>query len=231
MSNLAIAFAFSLILIMISIVGGGIEFKEIKIPNLGIVPRVLTFLLGCAVLAVCLLRPEIIPSDQISSANVMAPASVYSSAAGELSYKAVSNADVGATFVFPNNVFSIDLSEHLQHRLLFVDGEGRTRIKITRASFVGVRDIKQDRQEEEGRLKGYGNVVTFVSPEKDWANWYIITGLNDNNVFYYRRWYLQNSIGSIEFTFPKGQSSLYDRIIATMCHDLVFNENAHGIIQ
>ena len=45
-------------------------------------------------------------------------------------------------------------------------------------------------------------------------------------VFYYRRWYLDDSVGSIEFTFPKEQSPVYETIITTMTHDLVFTETA-----
>src|SRR5882762_681589 len=69
MSILTLTFLVGLALIVVAIVGGGIEIKEIKIPTLPIVPRTLSFIVGCTLLAVCVLSPQILQqlSNQQSS--------------------------------------------------------------------------------------------------------------------------------------------------------------------
>jgi hypothetical protein len=57
----SITFYVGLGLIIVAIIGGGIEVKEIKIPSLGLVPRILSFVPGCGLLALYLLDPEIFP--------------------------------------------------------------------------------------------------------------------------------------------------------------------------
>jgi hypothetical protein len=56
-SIVSITFLVGLALIVIAILGGGIEVKEIKIPALGIFPRVLSFVTGIAILALCVFGP------------------------------------------------------------------------------------------------------------------------------------------------------------------------------
>ena len=47
-----VAFCAGLFLVIVAIFGGGIEIKEVKVANLGTAPRVLSFILGCGLLAV-----------------------------------------------------------------------------------------------------------------------------------------------------------------------------------
>jgi hypothetical protein len=58
-SIVSIIILVGLALIVIALLGGGIEVKEIKIPSLQIIPRVLSFFTGCALVALCLFRPDI----------------------------------------------------------------------------------------------------------------------------------------------------------------------------
>jgi hypothetical protein len=58
-SIVSITFFVGLALVVIALLGGGIEVKEIKIPTLPIIPRVLSFFTGCALLAVLFLRPDL----------------------------------------------------------------------------------------------------------------------------------------------------------------------------
>ena|SRR5258708_7040160 len=60
MSILTLTFLVGLALIVVAIVGGGIEIKEVKIPTLPVVPRTLSFIVGCTLLAVCVLSPQIL---------------------------------------------------------------------------------------------------------------------------------------------------------------------------
>jgi len=65
--------------------------------------------------------------------------------------------------------------------------------------------------------------VTYVAPEKEknWTNWYVLSGLSNNTVIYIRRWYERDSIVSIEFFFPKDQQPLYEVLIPYMTQNFV----------
>jgi hypothetical protein len=47
-----------LALIVVGVLGGGLEIKEVKIPVLPTIPRALSFAVGCVLIALCLLDPE-----------------------------------------------------------------------------------------------------------------------------------------------------------------------------
>jgi hypothetical protein len=64
MSVPLIAFSVGLALIVVSILGGGIEVKEIKIPSLPLVPRLLCFVFGSALLGIFIFKPELLQSDE-----------------------------------------------------------------------------------------------------------------------------------------------------------------------
>ncbi len=57
----SVTFLVGLALIVIAVLGGGIEVKEIKIPPLGIVPRMLSFTTGIVLLILCVFWPGIFP--------------------------------------------------------------------------------------------------------------------------------------------------------------------------
>ena len=52
-----------LALIVIALLGGGFEVKEIKLPVLGLFPRLLSFVTGTVLVSLYVLRPEILPPD------------------------------------------------------------------------------------------------------------------------------------------------------------------------
>jgi|SRR5437016_3243637 hypothetical protein len=56
-----VTFAVGLGLIVVAVLGGGFEVKEIKIPSLTIVPRMLSFAVGCVLIALCLWAPQVFP--------------------------------------------------------------------------------------------------------------------------------------------------------------------------
>lgn len=70
-----VAFAAGLFLIVVAIFGGSLEVKEVRVANLGPLPRVLSFVLGCALLAVFFLRPHWLePSGPAQDKAVVATA-------------------------------------------------------------------------------------------------------------------------------------------------------------
>jgi hypothetical protein len=64
-SLLTITFLVGLGLIVVSVLGGGIEIevKELKIPTLGIIPRIGTFVLGSSLVILCIVGPSFFPDD------------------------------------------------------------------------------------------------------------------------------------------------------------------------
>ncbi len=54
-----LTFVAGLALIVVAVLGGGLEIKEVKIPVLPTVPRALSFTVGCVLLALCLLDPKL----------------------------------------------------------------------------------------------------------------------------------------------------------------------------
>ena len=60
-SIVSITFLVGLALIVIALLGGGLEVKEIKLPVLGIFPRLLSFVTGTVLVSLCVFRPDILP--------------------------------------------------------------------------------------------------------------------------------------------------------------------------
>lgn len=230
MSIPVIAFSAGLFLIVVAVIGGGLEVKEVKIPSLGLVPRLLSFGLGCILVGICVLRPIWLPGIQSvedlpsKPTDARLPVGKQRDVGGEEPYKFENDVDVGATFGFPNNVLSVNsTTESITHQLLLRDGDGQIRAKITRSAFVDTKDAKVGRAKEKEELERVGYFLTYVAPKDgSWSNWYALSGVSNNTVIYVKRWYLKDGIGSIEFTFPKELSSVYDPIITTMVHNLFF---------
>jgi hypothetical protein len=233
MSIPLIAFSVGLALMVISILGGGVEVKEIKIPSLGFMPRVLSFLLGSVLVAICLTKPGLLSgdvSDVINKGGSAAKSGVVpgpQDTSTEYNYKVYNSEELGVIFSFPGKILSLDTTQRKERRLTLVDGDGRVRVKLTRTSFPDdLRDVKVGRQREKDQLEKLGWTVTYAAPEKEntWKDWYVLSGVANNMVFYYRRWYVKDSIGSIEFVFPKELSALYDNLIPVMTKELAFTQ-------
>jgi hypothetical protein len=58
-SIIYLTFVAGLALIVVAVLGGGLEIKEVKIPVLPTIPRALSFTVGCVLLALCLLDPDL----------------------------------------------------------------------------------------------------------------------------------------------------------------------------
>jgi len=60
-STVSITFLVGLALIVVALLGGGFEVKEIKLPVLGILPRMLSFATGTFLLVISVFWPDILP--------------------------------------------------------------------------------------------------------------------------------------------------------------------------
>ena len=143
-------------------------------------------------------------------------------------YKIYNSAELGVTLEFPTNVLSLDTTERKQRRLTLRDGDGRPRIRILRTGLPSSRDIKLARQQEIEQLEKLSYTLTYIAPEheRNWKNWYVLSGITNNTVFYFRRWYVEDSVVSIEFIFPKELAPLYDKLIPAMTQELSFTETS-----
>ena len=146
-------------------------------------------------------------------------------------YAVYSSPELGVTVIYPNNIFTLDNTERKQRKLAFKDGDGQTLIRVLRTPIPEVRDPKLGRQNEITELMSMNFVLTYIAPEKDdnWTNWYVLSGLNHGTEFYFRRWYSDDSVVSMEFTYPKELAPLFDKLIPTMRHELVFTSAAPKI--
>jgi hypothetical protein len=86
------------------------------------------------------------------------------------------------------------------------------------------KDIKLGRQQEVDELTKLDYTLTYIAPENDknWSNWYVISGVKHGTEFYFRRWYAEDSVVSIEFMYSKDLAPLFDKLIPTMTHELAF---------
>ena len=106
-----------------------------------------------------------------------------------------------------------------------LDASGQTLIIITKTNLPEHRDVRQGRKQEIAELVKSNYSVTYAAPEDDqnWGNWYVLSGTGFGTEFYFRRWYLDDSVVSMEFRYPKQLTPLFDDIVATMTHKLEFS--------
>ena len=65
--------------------------------------------------------------------------------------------------------------------------------------------MKAGRDQEVAELKRLDYTLTYIAPEleKNWSNWYVLSGVKLGTEFYFRRWYTDDSVVSIEFIYPR----------------------------
>jgi hypothetical protein len=148
-------------------------------------------------------------------------------------YKIYNSAELGVTLEFPINMLSLDTTARKQGRLTLRDGDGRPRVTILRTALPPTKDVKLARQQEIEQLEKLNYTLTYIAPEheQNWKNWYVLSGVMNNTAFYFRRWYVQDSVVSIEFIFPKDLAPLYDKLIPAMTQELSFTETSPNASQ
>jgi TIR domain len=134
-------------------------------------------------------------------------------------------ADLGVTFTYPRDVFFLNTTERRQGKIALANSDGVPVVTIRRNDLPAGANIKLAQQNEVDELKRNNVTPTYIAPEKEqnWSNWYVISGLSRGNVFYYRRWYTDDSIVSIEFFFPADMKPKFDPWIPKMTRELSFS--------
>ena len=143
----------------------------------------------------------------------------------EPAYTVYSSPDLGVTVVFPHNILTLDTTERQQRRLLLRDGDGHPLIGVLRTALPEHKNVQLGRQQEVDDLKRMGHTLTYIAPEgeKNWSNWYVLSGVKHGTEFYFRRWYSDDSVVSLEFIYPKELAPLFDKLIPTMTHEFAFS--------
>ena len=141
-------------------------------------------------------------------------------------YQNYTSSDVGVTIAFPSNILTLDTTEQNRRRLTLRDGNGQPVIKIWRGALSGQRDVKLARANEFAQLEQMNAKPTLAGPEleKNWSNWYVLSGVSHGTEYYFRRWYCPDSIVSIEFTYDKSVSPMFDGIIMRMTKEMVVTD-------
>jgi hypothetical protein len=140
------------------------------------------------------------------------------------SWTVYSSPDLGVTVTFPRNIFSLDTTERKEHRLFLRDSNGERLVHILRSPLPDHNNVQIGRQQETDDLKKMDYTLTYIAPENDrnWSNWYVLSGVKHGTEFYFRRWYSDDSVVSLEFKYPKELASLFEKLIPTMTHEFAF---------
>jgi TIR domain-containing protein len=137
---------------------------------------------------------------------------------------------LGVTVVYPNNILTLDTRERQERRLSMRDPEGRPLVRVLRTALPD-HNVKLGRQREEDELRRMDYTLTYIAPESDknWSNWYVLSGVKHGTEFYFRRWYSDDSVVSLEFFYPKELAPLFDKLIPRMTHEFSFSSTSPKI--
>jgi hypothetical protein len=105
------------------------------------------------------------------------PARAWRAGARQLDYTVYRSPDLGVTFAFPRDLFSLDTTDRKELKLYLRDSDGRPLIQISRTPLPENKDVKAGRDQEE--LKRLDYTLTYIAPEqeKNWSNWYVLSGV------------------------------------------------------
>lgn len=177
---------------------------------------------GLAALAICAIAIAawlfFYPQRDLSD-----PASIAANS-GNWSYTVYRSPDLGVTFAFPRDVFSLDTTERKQQRLYLRDANGRPLVRVLRTPLPENKDVKIGRDKEVDDLERMDYTLTYIAPEldKNWSNWYVLSGVKMGTEFYFRRWYSDDSAVSIEFVYPKDLAPIFEKLVPIMTQDFTY---------
>jgi hypothetical protein len=147
----------------------------------------------------------------------------------EPNYISYNSPELGVTLLFPNNIFSLDNTEREQRRLTLRDANGQPMVVVTKLPLPTHRNIQQGRQQEIDDLKRKMYTLTYAAPEteRNWTNWYVLSGVVHGRKFYFRRWYTDDGVVSMEFFYSPNLAGLFDKLIPKMTRELKFMTAAY----
>jgi hypothetical protein len=139
----------------------------------------------------------------------------------QFDYQCYHNRKLGIRFVYPLAVLELDTTKQSEMTLLLrtLTPARQVEIRITRTKLPEHGSIRRARDEEERKLRELGFDPNHFKPEEGepWGDFYVITGWKPGmDIFYYKRWFTERDIVSIEFDYAAAHKRQYDKIIPDM---------------
>lgn len=120
---------------------------------------------------------------------------------------------------YPISRLMVDTTQETFDRIPLITSSRVQEVLVFRASLPDHRDIRRGQRDEKASLEALGHKINYVGPSNNskWSNWFVLSGLKPNgNEFYYRRWYTNTDIVSVEFEYRQSDMELYNKIIEEM---------------
>lgn len=136
-----------------------------------------------------------------------------------LDYRCYRSNALRVAFVYPQDALTLDTTKEDQLLLPMLSSSRRVEVLIRKEGKKGHDDIRKAREHEYRALTDQRFFINHIKPmvEEPWANFYVLTGHKPNgDEFYYKRWYVDGGIVSIEFDYSSDKISLYNKIIPDM---------------
>lgn len=126
---------------------------------------------------------------------------------------------LGVRFPYPQAALMVDTTQENAGRIPLHARDRKQEVLVTVSRLPSHNSPKLGRDAEYQRLKEEGFTVNYLGPsnEANWSDWYVISGIaKDGDEFYYRRWYTDKDVVSIEFKYAAEKIGLYNDAISAM---------------
>lgn len=136
-----------------------------------------------------------------------------------MDYRVFNSAGLGIRMVYPQARLMVDTTREAQGRIPLITADRRQEVVVTRLARTGPDDPQVAREAERQRLHDRGYQINYSAPlnPASRANWYVLSGMKpDGTEFYYRRWYVDDDIVSIEFEYNREEIGFYNKAIDAM---------------
>jgi TIR domain len=136
-----------------------------------------------------------------------------------LNYQIYYSEKLGIKMVYPKSRLMVDTTQEEQGRIPLHTAERHQEVLVSRSPLPDHNNPRIGRRLEREALMGQGYTINYAGPSNpsNWEDWYILSGEKPNgNEFYYRRWYTEKDVVSIEFDYSKAMVGFYDDAIGAM---------------
>jgi hypothetical protein len=142
-----------------------------------------------------------------------------------LDYRRFRSSRMGLEFVYPQAHLTADTTQEDKGIIRLMSPERNVEALLRRTKLPEHSNVRVGRDIEEKKLRELGYSINYLGPreEANWSNWYIVSGTKpDGTEYYYKRWYTNKDVVSIDFDYPKELIPLYDKIIEVMMSEKRF---------
>ena len=136
-----------------------------------------------------------------------------------LDYTDYESESLGVRFIYPRAVLMVDTTHEDEGRIPLHTRDRTQEVVVTVTRLPSHGNPRLGREDEARALEAGGAVVNYLGPSKEsnWRDWYVISGIGANrNEFYYRRWYTDRDVVSIEFDYAPEKIDRYNEVIPAM---------------